>query len=190
MSFQPTTREVREPSSIPLPVDEPPTIDSSQQPLPDAIAPLSPSPEDRGATAEAKVSSASEQLSAATAAESEPVAGPSGTSAPITAGEDYSVILGMDISELPEGVDPSFLAALPEDMRQEVIDEQRRLQAIRQRAAQNTEAGITEVNPEFLAALPPNIQEEVLAQQRIEQVAFVFKFTTEWSVLQKVIFHY
>ena len=75
-------------------------------------------------------------------------------------------------------------------MRQEVIDEQRRLQAIRQRAAQNTEAGITEVNPEFLAALPPNIQEEVLAQQRIEQVAFVFKFTTEWSVLQKVIFHY
>ena len=188
MLFQPTTREVREPSSIPLPVDEPSTIDSSQQPLPDAIAPLSPSPEDRGAAAEAKVSSATEQPS--TAAESEPVAGPSGTSAPITAGEDYSVSLGMDISELPEGVDPSFLAALPEDMRQEVIDEQRRLQAIRQRAAQNTEAGITEVNPEFLAALPPNIQEEVLAQQRIEQVAFVFKFTTEWSVLQKVIFHY
>ena len=188
MLFQPTTREVREPSSIPLPVDEPSTIDSSQQPLPDAIAPLSPSPEDRGAAAEAKVSSATEQPS--TAAESEPVAGPSGTSAPITAGEDYSVILGMDISELPEGVDPSFLAALPEDMRQEVIDEQRRLQAIRQRAAQNTEAGITEVNPEFLAALPPNIQEEVLAQQRIEQVAFVFKFTTEWNVLQKVIFHY
>ena len=104
MLFQPTTREVREPSSIPLPVDEPSTIDSSQQPLPDAIAPLSPSPEDRGAAAEAKVSSATEQPS--TAAESEPVAGPSGTSAPITAGEDYSVILGMDISELPEGVDP------------------------------------------------------------------------------------
>ena len=53
--------------------------------------------------------------------------------------------------------------------RQEVIDEQRRLQTIRQRAAQNTEAGVSEVNPEFLAALPPNIQEEVLAQQRMEQ---------------------
>ena len=51
----------------------------------------------------------------------------------------------------------------------EVIEEQRRLQTIRQRAAQNSEAGVTEVNPEFLAALPPNIQEEVLAQQRIEQ---------------------
>ena len=70
---------------------------------------------------------------------------------------------------MPEGVDPSFLAALPEEMRQEVIDEQRRLQTIRQRAAQNVEAGVSEVDPQFLAALPTNIQEEVLAQQRIEQ---------------------
>ena len=96
----------------------------------------------------------------------DPGAGPSGTT---TGGPDYSTILGINVTDLPEGVDPSFLAALPEDMRQEVIDEQRRLQTIRQRAAQNTEAGVTEVNPEFLAALPPNIQEEVLAQQRIEQ---------------------
>ena len=40
----------------------------------------------------------------------DPGAGPSGTST----GVDYSSILGMDISDLPEGVDPSFLAALPE----------------------------------------------------------------------------
>ena len=38
-----------------------------------------------------------------------------------------------------------------------------------QRAAQNVEAGVSEVDPQFLAALPTNIQEEVLAQQRIEQ---------------------
>ena len=43
--------------------------------------------------------------------------------------------------EIPEGVDPSFLAALPEDMRQEVIAEQLRLQRLRQRArAQATDA--------------------------------------------------
>lgn len=47
----------------------------------------------------------------------EPVAGPSGTQS----AEDYRNILG-DI-DIPEGVDPSFLAALPEDMRQEVIAE-------------------------------------------------------------------
>ena len=107
----------------------------------------------------------------------DPVPGPSGITVPRSSNtnntasnrDDFSSVLGMNLSDLPEGVDPSFLAALPEDMRQEVIDEQRRLQTIRQRAAQNTEAGVSEVNPEFLAALPPNIQEEVLAQQRMEQ---------------------
>ena len=38
--------------------------------------------------------------------------------------------------ELPEGVDPSFLAALPETIRQEVIAEQLRLQRIQRRAQQ------------------------------------------------------
>ena len=111
------------------------------------------------------------------AIQGDPIPGPSGITVPRRTGEnnpsnprdDFSSVLGMNISDLPEGVDPSFLAALPEDMRQEVIEEQRRLQNIRQRAAQNTEAGVSEVNPEFLAALPPNIQEEVLAQQRMEQ---------------------
>ena len=64
-------------------------------------------------------------------------------------------------------MDPSFLAALPDNIRQEVIAEQLRLQRIQQRAEQQqqqaAELGVTEVNPEFLAALPPNIQEEVCA---------------------------
>jgi len=142
--------------------------------LPDALGPLSPSPEVRPPTDETTptpaATSSNEQHQPE--ADSEPVAGPSGRAPLVTGnsgGEDFSAILGIDVNDLPEGVDPSFLAALPEDMRQEVIDEQRRLQTIRQRAAQNIESGITEVNAEFLAALPPNIQEEVLAQQRIEQ---------------------
>ena len=74
--------------------------------------------------------------------------------------------------QIPEGVDPSFLAALPEEMRDEVIAEQLRLQRLRQRAQSTVVeelSGPVEVNPEFLAALPPAIQEEVLAQQRLEQ---------------------
>lgn len=74
--------------------------------------------------------------------------------------------------QLPDGVDPSFLAALPEEMRDEVIAEQMRLQRLRQRTTLSVAeelAGPVEVNPEFLAALPPSIQEEVLAQQRLEQ---------------------
>ncbi|XP_063994967.1 E3 ubiquitin-protein ligase HUWE1 isoform X2 [Diachasmimorpha longicaudata] len=75
-------------------------------------------------------------------------------------------------SQIPDGVDPSFLAALPEEMRDEVIAEQLRLQRNRQRAQATVVeegTGPVEVNPEFLAALPPAIQEEVLAQQRLEQ---------------------
>ncbi|KAI1892343.1 hypothetical protein AGOR_G00132390 [Albula goreensis] len=60
---------------------------------------------------------------------------------PSTSNEEEDPLAGIS---LPEGVDPSFLAALPEDIRREV-------------------------SPEFLAALPPAIQEEVLAQQRAEQ---------------------
>lgn len=75
--------------------------------------------------------------------------------------------------QIPEGVDPSFLAALPAEMREEVINEHLRMQRIRQRAQQNAiqvaHDSLIEVNPEFLAALPPNIQTEVLMQQRIEQ---------------------
>ncbi|RUS89503.1 hypothetical protein EGW08_002736 [Elysia chlorotica] len=41
-------------------------------------------------------------------------------------------------TEIPEGVDPSFLAALPEHIRQEVILEQLRLQRIRRRAQEQT----------------------------------------------------
>lgn len=98
-------------------------------------------------------------------------------------------IFSKDI-EIPEGVDPSFLAALPENIRLEVIAEQLRLQRLRQPpqtaaaesstptttttsanigAGPSSEAEFTAVSPEFLAALPPNIQEEVLQQQRQEQ---------------------
>ena len=67
-------------------------------------------------TSSAVVVSPDGALSAAVVVEAggnDPGAGPSGTST----GVDYSSILGMDISDLPEGVDPSFLAALPEVSR-------------------------------------------------------------------------
>lgn len=81
------------------------------------------------------------------------------------------------------GVDPSFLAAIPPEMRREVL-EQHRLLNFQQRLArasqtQSTSSAVpaadqnaelpVEVNSEFLAALPPALQEEVLNQQRLEQ---------------------
>lgn len=78
-----------------------------------------------------------------------------------------------NVMQVPEGIDPSFLAALPEEMREEVISEHMRIMRMQERARtqvmQVEQQAVVEVNPEFLAALPPNIQEEVLTQQRIEQ---------------------
>ncbi|KAG8002696.1 E3 ubiquitin-protein ligase HUWE1 [Nibea albiflora] len=95
---------------------------------------------------------------------------------PSTSNEEEDPLAGIS---LPEGVDPSFLAALPEDIRREVLQNQLGIRPPSRppvaTSLPSTTApvlggpGVTEVSPEFLAALPPAIQEEVLAQQRAEQ---------------------
>ncbi|XP_054975774.1 E3 ubiquitin-protein ligase HUWE1 isoform X9 [Sorex araneus] len=93
---------------------------------------------------------------------------------PSTSSEEEDPLAGIN---LPEGVDPSFLAALPDDIRREVLQNQLGIRPpTRTAPSTNSSApavvgnpGVTEVSPEFLAALPPAIQEEVLAQQRAEQ---------------------
>ncbi|KAL0267717.1 UNVERIFIED_CONTAM: hypothetical protein PYX00_009908 [Menopon gallinae] len=76
---------------------------------------------------------------------------------------------------IPAGLDPSFLAALPSDMREEVFSNHLRQQSLqrgdlaRESTTPPSSTAPDEVNPEFLAALPLNIQEEVLAQQRQER---------------------
>ncbi|XP_040178870.1 E3 ubiquitin-protein ligase HUWE1 isoform X10 [Rana temporaria] len=94
---------------------------------------------------------------------------------PSTSSEEEDPLAGIN---LPEGVDPSFLAALPEDIRREVLQNQLGIRPPARPPPTAVpvipppvvgSAGLTEVSPEFLAALPPAIQEEVLAQQRAEQ---------------------
>lgn len=92
---------------------------------------------------------------------------------PSTSSEEEDPLAGIS---LPEGVDPSFLAALPEDIRREVLQNQLGIRPPARAPPAPSPAppvvatpGLTEVSPEFLAALPPAIQEEVLAQQRAEQ---------------------
>ncbi|XP_008411846.1 E3 ubiquitin-protein ligase HUWE1 isoform X12 [Poecilia reticulata] len=95
---------------------------------------------------------------------------------PSTSNDEEDPLAGIN---LPEGVDPSFLAALPEDIRREVLQNQLGIRPPSRPPPATTlpssnapvlgGPGVTEVSPEFLAALPPAIQEEVLAQQRAEQ---------------------
>nr|XP_027062177.1 E3 ubiquitin-protein ligase UPL1 [Coffea arabica]XP_027064851.1 E3 ubiquitin-protein ligase UPL1-like isoform X2 [Coffea arabica] len=66
------------------------------------------------------------------------------------------------------GIDPTFLEALPEDLRAEVLASQ---QAQSTQPPTYTPPAAEDIDPEFLAALPPDIQAEVLAQQRAQRVA-------------------
>jgi len=141
---------------------------------PSTVAPLTTGSTDSGGiTATAGQQAVSSSSSSSSSSGSEAAAGSSTSSSGQGAIASARPANMFGDVELPEGVDPSFLAALPDNIRQEVIAEQLRLQRIQQRVQQQQQEaqslGVTEVNPEFLAALPPNIQEEVLAQQRAEQ---------------------
>ena len=83
---------------------------------------------------------------------------------PGTSGE--AAALTIDGVPIPDGVDPSFLEALPEAIRREVLAEQLGLHPpppSQRSATSNENEGSTDLNvsPEFLAALPPDVQEEV-----------------------------
>ncbi|KAI3618920.1 ubiquitin-protein ligase [Moniliophthora roreri] len=63
------------------------------------------------------------------------------------------------------GIDPTFLEALPDDMREEVLN-----QHIRdQRAAQIQRPPDSQISPEFLDALPPEIRAEIIQQEAMER---------------------
>ncbi|GMT21745.1 hypothetical protein PFISCL1PPCAC_13042, partial [Pristionchus fissidentatus] len=106
--------------------------------------------------------------------------------------EEYRGILGVDT--LPAGVDAAFLAALPDDMRAEVLrDHERQMRAQAATAARvaavaapvaapaadaaadgaapapatgaaASAPGIEPLDPEFLSALPPELQVEIIEQ--------------------------
>ncbi|KAG7600674.1 UBA-like superfamily [Arabidopsis suecica] len=64
-------------------------------------------------------------------------------------------------------IDPTFLEALPEDLRAEVLASQ---QAQSVQPPTYEPPPVDDIDPEFLAALPPDIQTEVLAQQRAQRM--------------------
>ncbi|TPX49618.1 hypothetical protein SeLEV6574_g01357 [Synchytrium endobioticum] len=75
-------------------------------------------------------------------------------------------IHGRDVDITGTGIDPEFLEALPDDMRQEVVTQH--LRESRRQARSSTSAAPDSINPEFLNALPPDIRQEILEQERRE----------------------
>ncbi|KAH6682847.1 hypothetical protein B0J14DRAFT_647073 [Halenospora varia] len=70
----------------------------------------------------------------------------------------------MDITDL--GIDPDFLAELPDEIREEVIAN---AVAERRSTAAATGAPPTEIDQEFLDALPDDIRDEIIQQERVER---------------------
>ena len=90
----------------------------------------------------------------------------SGEAGPASGPERITVMIhGSPVDITDTGIDPTFLEALPDDMREEVVN-----QHIRdQQAARMERPPDSQISAEFLDALPPEIRAEILHQERIEQ---------------------
>lgn len=75
-------------------------------------------------------------------------------------------IHGQEVDITDTGIDLTFLEALPDDMREEVVNQHFRE---RRPSAHASASAPTEINTEFLEALPPDIRAEVLQQEAVEQ---------------------
>lgn len=74
----------------------------------------------------------------------------------------HTTIRGRDLDITDLEIDPEYLEALPEDLREEVI-----MQQLAEQRSQAAAAGeeLSEIDPDFLEALPDEIREEILQQE-------------------------
>jgi E3 ubiquitin-protein ligase HUWE1 len=78
----------------------------------------------------------------------------------------HTTIRGRQLDITGMDIDPEYLEALPEEIREEVI-----MQQLAEQRSNAVAAGEepSEINPEFLDALPPDIREELLQQEAAER---------------------
>ncbi|KAG6837741.1 hypothetical protein H0H93_003543, partial [Arthromyces matolae] len=97
--------------------------------------------------------------------EAGPSSQPAGSSAP---SERITVMIhGSPVDITDTGIDPTFLEALPDDMREEVLNQHVR----DQRAARVERPPDSQISSEFLDALPPEIRAEIIQQEAIQRAA-------------------
>ncbi|KAK9489405.1 hypothetical protein V1508DRAFT_464960 [Lipomyces doorenjongii] len=74
---------------------------------------------------------------------------------------------GREVDVTGMGIDPTFLEALPEDMREEVLASH--IREMQSSSTPHIGEPESEIEAEFLAALPPNIRQELLQQEAAER---------------------
>lgn len=94
------------------------------------------------------------------------VPGPSSdTETPAAPARVTVMIHGAVVDITDTGIDPTFLEALPDDMREEVLS-----QHIRdQRTSQVQRPADSQISSEFLDALPPDLRAEIIHQEALER---------------------
>lgn len=73
------------------------------------------------------------------------------------------LVHGSPVDITDTGIDPTFLEALPDDMRQEVVQQHMRERRAAEPVIRPEES---QISPEFLDALPPEIRAEILQQEQ------------------------
>ncbi|KAI9202105.1 E3 ubiquitin-protein ligase/Putative upstream regulatory element binding protein [Polychytrium aggregatum] len=81
---------------------------------------------------------------------------------PATEEQVIVTVFGNEYNITGTGIDPTFLAALPEDLQEEIIREHLREQRLSRPPVQPS----SDIGPEFLSVLPEELRFEVLAQER------------------------
>lgn len=87
------------------------------------------------------------------------------TSAPPAVERITVMIHGSAVDITETGIDPTFLEALPDDMREEVLNQHVR----DQRAARVERPADSQISSEFLDALPPEIRAEIIQQEAVQR---------------------
>ena len=128
-------------------------------PEPPANTIQEPAPATDSTTSDVEMGDVSPSEQVATTLQAE-VAGPSQAQERLTV-----MIHGSEVDITDMGIDPTFLEALPDDIREEVINQHVR----DQRAARVERPADSQISPEFLDALPPEIRAELIQQERLEQ---------------------
>lgn len=114
------------------------------------------------ADATAEASTSSEEV----VTDNGPEAAETSTDAVAPVAERITVMIhGATVDITDTGIDPTFLEALPDEMREEVLNQHVR----DQRAAQVERPADSQISAEFLDALPPDIRAEIIQQEAAER---------------------
>ncbi|CAE7209973.1 unnamed protein product [Rhizoctonia solani] len=160
----------------PAPVTEPSVTETPAPQTEDVVmedSPAEPKPTDTIETPAPETSAAQMDVDAqpsgsGSGGEAPPVAEPEVPGEPPAEPQRVIVhIHGNEVDITDTGIDPTFLEALPDDMREEVLNQHVREQ--RATAAIPPRPEESQISADFLDALPPDIRAEILMQESAEQ---------------------